>query len=45
MIAGQKGNDGRDYAVAIAVVKYSDGKIQFSIVFDDEMKLAQFFIK
>lgn len=45
IIAGQKGNDGNDYAVVIAVGQFSNDKIQFTIVFDTDMKLAQFFIK
>lgn len=36
---------GADYAGIVMVGAYEDGKIQFSIGFDEDMKLIQFLIK
>ena len=44
-IAGQKDNEKNDYAAVVAVGEYEQGKMQFTMAFDDEMKLVQFFIK
>jgi len=45
VITGQKGSDGKDYAVIITVGIYSEGRLQFTVVYDTDMKLAQFFIR
>ena len=44
-IAGQQDNEKKDYAAVVAVGEYEQGKMQFTMAFDDEMKLVQFFIK
>lgn len=36
---------GKKYALEVAVGKYADGKIQFTVGFDTEMQLVQFYIK
>lgn len=36
---------GKNYAGVILVAKYSDGKIQYSLGYNEEMRLIQFFIK
>ena len=45
VIAGQQDEAKKDYAVVVAVGKYANGSLQFSMAFDDQMKLIQFFIK
>lgn len=44
VIAGQQDQAKKDYAVVVAVGKYANGKLQFSMAFDDSMKLIQFLI-
>ena len=36
---------GASYASAVLIAKYEDGRIQFTIGFDEDMKLVQFYIK
>lgn len=36
---------GKNYAVAVLVGEYSDGKIQYTISFDEDMNMIGFFIK
>lgn len=36
---------GIDYATAVMIGEYEDGKIQFTISFDEDMEMIQFFIK
>lgn len=36
---------GKNYAVAVLVGEYSDGKIQYTISFDEEMNMIGFYIK
>lgn len=45
VIAGQQDNAKNDYAVYVAVVSYENSKIQFTITFNTDMKVEQFFIK
>ncbi len=45
VIAGQQDEAKKDYAVVVAVGKYANGSLQFSMAFDDQMKLIQFFVK
>lgn len=36
---------GKNYAVAVLVGEYSDGKIQYTISFDEDMNMIGFYIK
>lgn len=46
VVAGQEDKNTKDnYAVVVAVGKYSEGKLQFSIAFDEQMKIIQFLIQ
>lgn len=36
---------GKNYAIAVIIGEYSDGKIQYTISFDENMNMIQFFIK
>jgi hypothetical protein len=36
---------GKEYGGVVMIGKYADGKIQFTIAFDEDMKLVQFLIK
>lgn len=36
---------GKEYGGVVMICKYKEGKIQFTIGFDEEMKLVQFLIK
>lgn len=36
---------GKNYAIAVLVGEYSEGKIQYTISFDEDMNMIQFFIK
>lgn len=36
---------GKNYAIAVLVGEYSDGKIQYTISFDENMNMIGFFIK
>ena len=45
-VRGVKDKDtGTEYATAMVLVKYKDGKAMFTISFDTDMKCAGFFIK
>lgn len=44
VIAGQQGNDKKNYAAVVAIGKYANAKLQFTLAFDESMKLAQFYI-
>ena len=45
-ISGQKDKDtGTEYALAIVIAQFSDGKAQFTISFDTEMNCIGFYIK
>lgn len=46
VIIGQTDEDtGANYAASIVVANYTDGQIQYSVGFDEDMKLVQFMIK
>lgn len=46
VVAGSADKDtDEEFAVAIVVVKYSEGKAQFTLSFNKQMKLEGFFIK
>lgn len=46
VIVGSKDKEsGAEYAVIVLVAAYEEGKIQFTIGFDEDMKLIQFFVK
>lgn len=46
VVIGQTDEEsGANYAASIVVANYTDGKIQYSVGFDEEMKLIQFLIK
>lgn len=36
---------GKNYAIAVVIGEYTDGKIQYTISFDEDMNMIQFFIK
>lgn len=38
-------NTGKNYAIAVLVGEYSEGKIQYTISFDEDMNMIGFFIK
>ena len=42
---GYDKNSDIDYATAVMVGEYEDGKIQFTVSFDEDMELIQFLIK
>ncbi len=42
---GHDKNSDIDYATAVMVGEYEDGKIQFTVSFDEDMELIQFLIK
>ena len=45
-VSGQKDKDtGTEYALAIVMAQFSDGKAQFTISFDTEMNCIGFYIK
>lgn len=45
-VSGQKDKDtGTEYAVAIVMAQFEDGKAQFTISFDTEMNCVGFYIK
>lgn len=45
-ISGQKDKDtGTEYALAIVIARFSDGKAQFTISFDTNMNCVGFYIK
>lgn len=45
VMGGTDKNAGIDYAGAVMVGDYEDGKIQFTIAFDQNMEMIQFLIK
>ena len=46
IVAGSKDSKtGNEYGGVVMIGEYEDGKIQFTIGFDEEMKLVQFLIK
>ncbi len=46
VVAGNKDSKtGKEYGGVVMIGEYEDGKIQFTIAFDEEMKLVQFLIK
>lgn len=44
-MGGTDKNAGIDYAGAVMVGDYEDGKIQFTVAFDQNMEMIQFLIK
>ena len=42
---GHDKNSGIDYATAVMIGEYEDGKIQFTVSFDEDMEMIQFLIK
>ena len=45
VIAGQQDQAKKDYAAVVAVVKYANGSLRFTMALDDQMKLVQFLVK
>lgn len=46
VVAGNKDSKtGNEYGGVVMIGEYEDGKIQFTIAFDEDMKLVQFLIK
>lgn len=45
VVGDQDKDTGEDYAGVVMIGTYADGKIQFSLGFDEDMKLIQFLIK
>ena len=42
---GHDKNSEIDYATAVMIGEYEDGKIQFTVSFDEDMEMIQFLIK
>ena len=42
---GHDKNSGIDYATAVMIGEYENGKIQFTVSFDEDMEMIQFLIK
>lgn len=42
---GHDKNSGIDYATAVMIGEYEEGKIQFTVSFDEDMEMIQFLIK
>ena len=45
VLAGQQDQAKNDYVAVVAVGKYANGTLQFTMAFDDQMKLIQFLVK
>lgn len=45
VVGNKDSKTGNEYGGVVMIGKYEDGKIQFTIAFDQDMKLVQFLIK
>lgn len=45
VIGSEDSKTEKEYGVVVMIGEYEDGKIQFTIAFDEDMKLVQFLIK
>lgn len=45
MTGGQDKDTEEPYAVAVLLVKYEDGKAQYTVTFDSAMKCIGFYVK